>query len=111
APRGNGRGKIADLFCSERFAARLPKRDQALQSARETRSRFAFLASARSYRRRNYRRRFLSEQLDRRDIDPAFRIARNSAPAARARRLGSGAAVLLSFRAESRNLLLFLCSE
>src|SRR4029077_11751609 len=89
APGGNGRGKTADLFCLERFAAGLAQRNQALQSARKTRSRFAFLASARTGRRWHHCRRVLSEQLDRGNFDPAVRVARNPTPATRARCLRS----------------------
>src|SRR5205807_8729043 len=85
APRGNGRGKIADLFCPERFAASLAQRNQALQFARKTRSGFPLLASAWPRRRRHHGRRLLSEQLDRRNFDPAFRIAGNPSSAARTR--------------------------
>ncbi len=81
--------KIADLFCLERFAAGLAQRNQALQSSRKTRSRFAFLASTRTGRRWHHCRRVLSEQLDRGNFDPTVRVARNPTPATRARRLRS----------------------
>src|SRR5207302_8709567 len=77
------------LFCLERIAPALAHRNQALQSARKARSRFTLLASAWPHGRRYYRRRVLSEQLDRGNADSAFRAARNPAPATRARSVGS----------------------
>src|SRR5207249_12271533 len=86
---------------------------------RKTRSGFPLLASAWPRRRRHHGRRLLSEQLDRRNFDPAFRNAGNPSSPARTRGLrrvpslveridNRRARASLSFRAESRDLLLFL---
>ena len=84
APRRDGRRKVADLFCAERFAARFRDGNQALQPARKTRSRFALLVAERAGCDRHHCRRILSEQLDRRNADSAFRITRHLAPRSRA---------------------------
>ena len=80
-----GEEKLPTYFVLNASRLVSARRDQALQFARETRSRFALLAAERAGRRRHHGRRILPEQLDRRNFDPSFRTARHSPRAARAR--------------------------